>query len=308
MSGERRRHSINDGDELSRLIREAGEVEDTNFQRPSDDTVRAYLLGNANAEQRHEVRDALLASSEFRREIAELTEELENLPAGLFAESTTSEARGDHSVARQPAKSGDSFGNKLTQWFGRILAPLSSPQWATAGAAAVVLIAVSLVYFMRGEHYLTMQPYLVSSSVEEEVLRSIKPRSTDQTPSQGFSTPSEAAMDAFRSVLEYRDGQFVVTPGAIGDQVEGDRRVALRIRVNDDRETVYETMLDRGTRERATNLEAWVLVLPERTLYKISMTNDAIGTKLESSPSQQFVVALTWEISDLHFSKIVTSK
>ncbi len=307
MPGEKRRQPIGDGDELTRLIREAGLVGDTTYQRPSDDTVRAYLLGNATANQKHEVRAALIASSEFRNEIAQLAEELEKFPAGLFTESTSPEVQSSPLAMKRRAKLEGSFVDKILGWLNRFLAPLSSPQWATAGAAAVVLLTVSLTYLMRGGDYIDVQPYLVSNSVETEVLRSIKPRSTNQTQSQGFPTSSDAAMDAFRGILEYQSGQFTVQPNDRLVRTDGDRQVSLRITGRENTETVFGAMLGAGTTASAANLEAWILILPDRALYRVPMTSDAVGVKLESSPSQQFVVALTWQISDLHYSTIASS-
>lgn len=308
MANERRRKPIGDDDELTRLIREAGQIVDASFARPSDESVRAYLLGNANAKQKHEVREALVASSKFRQEIAQLTEELEELPAGLFTETATPEGQASSFVKKQRTKSEVSFTDKISGWLGRILAPLSAPQWATAGAAAVIVVAISLTYLMRENDYIDVQPYLVSNSVEAEVLRGFKPRGADNTKSPGFPTSNEAALDAFRSVLEYQGGLFTAHRHDLGARTEGERRVSLQITDSDNQKSLFESIISAEAAADAANLELWILILPDRTLYRATLTSDAVGVRLESSPGKQFVVALTWQISDLHYSTIASSK
>jgi hypothetical protein len=79
MSNDSEDHISDEETRLNKLIREAYREKPGEFVRPSADTIDAYLDGTATEEQVKEVREALIRSEEFAREMLQMSKDMEIL-------------------------------------------------------------------------------------------------------------------------------------------------------------------------------------------------------------------------------------
>lgn len=299
---------------LNRLIRESRAEPAPGFARPSQETILAYLVGTATAEQEKMIRKALLESRIFCDEILCMARDIESLdreclleqkksPVGIAAPELAGFLR-KHEPERNADAERGSFSSRLL-WLlvPRRLVPIAAsalavlaflivrmgtgpvPQIAettppSTAPAEVAPITVALA---------TWNP--VDSALDPGYLESNITRGAE-TP-QVYSTAKEAAVAKIADLLESVEGKF--RPKAIEKmrRPEGAYRTVMLTcndvsgnRIKD--VVAYIPSAADTTRPRIT---AWALTLPARNLYNLSMKSDTISVLFSKDmPADAFIV------------------
>jgi len=302
---------------LDKLIARLSSETPKNFLRPSDECIRAYLLGLATEEQKSETWSALDTSPAFRQEILEIANELET-----FASEVTAREAAKLKVENVPKA------------ISRLIEPRPKPSIleifkkyftfpraipAIASAALVLFVSLYTVqYFWPGstdrlDTNSVQQPpdtaelpadnaddatnvvepveppalskwALVSEEVDPGLLISMLPRdASTQASTKTYTAPDSAALAEFRFLLSFEDGEFKLQPEPkrpVFEQVS--RTVQLTILDQNERMIRKITAEIPVSDTAITTIEAWLLSLPSRTLYKVDMTKDSMTVKIDN--------------------------
>ena len=275
-----------DDQELRRLIRLAGKQLEDDFVRPSSDAIEAYLLGTADKDQRDEVRAAMLQSASFRKEMAELAEDLDRLDAPDSKKNFDSAAPADPDssatvipVSVKPHK--PSFLRYLT------------------AAAAVLLVAISSIYLAnRGESFEKLDAVLVTKSLDHSLLESNQTRGKiilAKTLPDGF----EAALDAIRRAPSlFSDKQEFPAPNA----QRGYRR--LRVIGGDGQLQDFAVVVpDTTATSSPSELQVWILSFPQYSLYSVQLSDRQQSATTEIPDIGKRWVVSTWLTPDGYHSE-----
>lgn len=290
MPDERKKLSEQEIEQINRLIRETEGVEDTDFDRPGDDAIAAYLLGEANAKQRQMVRRALLASAAFRAEIVALTTDVEVLRS---ASQSSSEQAVDRRGAVVAGKADGAPG-----WLDRIVDLLRVPAWGYA-AAAILLVAVASVTYLGRNTIPRQQLLLISQQVDSELLRRISPRSADQTEEvQYFQADMEAALSAMRGMIDVVNDSFVVLPSPPSEFTgAGFRECEIQVEFGPFSKRKFVAHLPGELDFQADSSQIWILALPSRSLYLAPLGFEKIKLNWDGQVRQEIAAAITWKTS-----------
>ena len=275
-----------DDQELRRLIRLAGQQLEDDFVRPSSDAIEAYLLGTADKDQRDEVRAAMLQSASFRKEMAELAEDLDRLDA------PDSKKNFDSAAPADPDSSATVIPVGVKPHKPSIL------RYFTA-AAAVLLVAISSIYLAnRGESFEKLDAVLVTKSLDHSLLESNQTRGKiilAKTLPDGF----EAALDAIRRAPSlFSDKQEFPAPNAQG----GYRR--LRVIGGDGQSQDFAVVVpDTTATSSPSELQVWILSFPQYSLYSVQLSDRQQSATTEIPDIGKRWVVSTWLTPDGYHSE-----
>lgn len=263
-----------DDEELSRLLAESNQICDDSYMRPNNETIQAYLLGTANKLQTDEIRVALLHSSDFRKEIAILTEELSRLDvAGLrkASDSESTEAIPDLSYLMSGARATNAPKSQLTSRTRRIVEVIFRPRWVAAFALVIIVIVGTMV--LQQDPISLGHMSLVRQTVELDELIRFSPREiADQIEEVTFNSAEHAAIAAFRSNLTYNSGLFAVDSIALRDATpKGDQTVMIRLKYDNEGVVEISGKVPDGAFGDEGSVSVWLLRLHDRALYMVEM-------------------------------------
>lgn len=267
---------------LNELIRKSRHKSVEPFERPSDEDISAYLLGTATVEQDNSVKQALLQSSDFRKEVLQMTQDLENLlkeePDSLKTASRNLSPRYSDFLKRYEKKidedkKEESFWNKLIHLrIPQLYAPIAT-------AAAIVLFTIFRFGFFEPSRLQYVSLEIVSENLDNNYLVSQRPRD----PMQGLASdvrpdPQAAAMLEIRNLIEYRDREFrLIKP--LEKPVISDSTYELVLRLIRQDSTLikeFNAKIPIVSKEYGNEVTAWALGLPTKNLYQIRMTVDTV--------------------------------
>ena len=310
MSAEDKRPQPDHSQELDRLVGAANMAKDTDSVRPSSDTIRAYLLGIANRSQKDEIRDALLVSSAFRREMQLLTEELNRVESppvqqGLNTQSSENVPDLSSYVTGSRAVAPRSLG--VWSRIRKIRALRNAPRWAAA--LAIVVLAIASFSLLRSDKLLTGALVVVQEQVDIDALISLSPRdlSTRQG-SQAYETAELAALAGFRSALKFEDGAFAVDSNWIANQGRSTSgEVLLRMRSADGNTRDLTTDFSTSVHEAAPEMSAWILFLPQRKLCSVKLSSSKMEVHLGNPNDDHGLLIVVWRDKGLFRASSVRS-
>jgi hypothetical protein len=304
---------------LDNLIRAAGEKEPAKFVRPSNEAIQAYLEGTANDNLRAEVQQAMLVSASFRKEIAELAQDIEYIGGHKAAADFDAVKVSGKTLARikscaEPDASPPSstrhsraFGEALGSIANFFKPPVVRLATASAGVVAFVLIIATVV---------ANQPQMMRLAAMGEYAR--PPASSFGTTRgsagvEGQDYDWAAAKDSFDEMLTVEDGA-----------VEIDRRAPAA--ASTDAARTIGLLLERGegnanerfeisVPEEADSLALWVLLVPPNVSDQTTdasaqfvikhqrITKDKIKVIWGPQPEvQEALITLTYRIDNKFFA------
>ena len=257
---------------LEHLIRLAGMDEPVGFAAPSDEIVQRYLLGTASAGERAQVRHAIESSSEFRREILLLAEDVDRA-----CETRVGEAYNVQKTSHPACVS------HSRPWFMRL--PIALP---LAAAATVILALIGRTLLEHESHWT-----LVESSVEAERLMPLDTRGSGHSPT-AYPSEREAAMAQFRHLLRWTDDGFRF------EELPADSVVRMsgqdfRLRLHDQE---GRTLGDWSVSVPADSAGIWLLTLPERDLYHMTVYRRKTTAVLKQMVSQGGCIVWTYQTKE----------
>ncbi|MCX5753167.1 MAG: hypothetical protein NTW97_05910 [Candidatus Krumholzibacteria bacterium] len=283
---------------MNRLIRESRAEPAPGFTRPTQETILAYLMGTATAEQEKLVRKALLESRTFSDEILCMARDIESLdrerlleqkksPVGIAAPELADFLR-RHEPDREARATG-SFLSRL-QW---LLVPRRLVPIAASALAVLTFLIVRMATGPVPQIAETTPPStapvevapitvalatwnLVNSALDPGYLQSNITRGAE-TP-QLYSNAKEAAVAKIAYLLEPVKGGFRPKSIEKMQRPEGAYRTVMLIcndvSGNHIKDIVtYIPSVPSTARPRIT---AWALTLPARNLYNLPMKSDTI--------------------------------
>jgi hypothetical protein len=188
----------------------------------------------------------------------------------------------------------------------RILQKFVRSYWTTAVrilvpiAAAVILVPVAW-YFMNRKDTpdLTSTTQIANLELHTQhldpgLLVSMHPRGVNDTGSiESFPAPEEAALAGF--LLEYEDGHFKFVSEVPQPLPNANTRV-LQLKLQDDTGKIIKEFTAVIPKSDTTSapIEAWILNLPSRSLYKVDMSKDTIAVKLNKGQISKGCVTFTY--------------
>ncbi len=279
---------------IDKLVAKAIGSKSDDFNRPSDKCIQDYLLGNASEQQKSEMWTALDASASFRKEVLEITGELK-----AFSSLETAQKASKIEVDKIPDFS-NYIGrrNPKTSIFQSLKEFFTLPRLIPAAVVAALILFVSIQIFRSevGKESIFQTAsnlLLVAKNVDPGLLISNTVRG--QTESRLFAAPDSAALAEFRFLLSFEDGVFKLQP-------EPKRPVIRQVS-----RTVQLTILDQNenlireisaqipvTDSTIATIEAWLLSLPSRTLYKVDMERDTMTVKVDKKEIPKGGITFTY--------------
>jgi hypothetical protein len=287
---------------LNQLIRKSREESPEDLRRPSVEAITAYLMGEATAGQRNEVRAAMLKSAAFRQEILDMANDMEMLGDADSSLLTEAEVGAKVPSRREFLRAhGERAGQehrpepvwmRLKRW-GRMRV------YAPVAVAAAVLLRIVVWPALVGpppvEVPILAQWVVVQERVETGHLRLNTTRSVD-VPSAVWPEASEAALAEFRMLLEYKDDGFTLRPR--------DRRreppspfstVSLVLLGSDDRVLGRFGVKIPGARAAGEpRPEAWLLSMPAQRLFRLKVVADTLATRVPAGMEPTGCVTFTY--------------
>lgn len=274
---------------LDRLISEADQELSQSFNRPTDECIHTYLTGDATEKQQAKMWAALDASHSFRKEIMEMAEEME-----VFASRETAEKAEQLEVKEVPMRILRLVEKKKLTNTLRILAPV-------AAAALIVLVAVEMMkqsnLFDPVDSAIQVANLkLFAQEVDPGLLISMQPRGANDTASFKVHTaPDSAALAEFRFLLEYEGGEFKFVSEVPQPTANKNTRT-VQLKIQDDTGKIIKefTAVIPISDTTAAPVEAWILNLPDRSLYKVDMSKDTVAVKVDKEQISKGVVTFTY--------------
>lgn len=188
-------------DELIRsLRRDRGPVE----VNVPDEVVHAYLTGRATAAEKSEVRQALIASPQFREEIVQLSSYLETLTSDAAAEAYDRAVAPAYEAATAPKAEVISLWDRVTATVDRFFAIPQLRVAAPVAAAAALVLAVA-PWRMA---WSPLPGPAASTRVESSEFAVLQGRPRGE----GFTDHAEAARSAFHRHFLFRDEAVEFVP------------------------------------------------------------------------------------------------
>lgn len=287
-------------DELIRACR--GGEKAAGFVRPSGDAITAYLLGTATDDQKRAVNKALIHSKEFRREILEMSTDIEVLASMDLTPS-------EEDSQQVPVPSREEFEKQHKQdspilsklkVFWERLVEFRIPQLyvpALATATVLILVAIQTTLYLthkkpqaelervkkvevKGIAH-TLKWSLIPKQLDRGYLSSNVPRSAESKSGKNpaYSDPQEAASMEFGNLVKYEKGLFLFKPAVKKPEpISLSRSIVLRL-VDSSGSLIqefpaYVPVTRAGSSEPVT---AWLLGLPSTNLYTVEMTSDTLN-------------------------------
>lgn len=297
MSDKSKNSDWDDDEELSRLLAESNQMSDDSYMRPNNETIQAYLLGTANKLQTDEIRMALLHSSDFRKELAILTEELSRLDFAGMRTALESESRGaipDLSLLVPGAKATSTPKSQFTSRIRSIVELFVRPRWAAA--FAVVIIAIVGTMVLKQDPVSVGHMSLVRHAVEPDELIRFSPREiAAQIEEAKFNSAEQAAIAAFRSNLTYNSGLFAVDSIASRDATpKGDQTVMLRLKYDNGGAVEMSGKVPHGAFGDEGSVSVWLLRLHDRALYMVEVPTPELEVSSITNTAGDLLIAFVF--------------
>lgn len=189
-------------EKLNALIRAGAERYDLSPENPGEETILAYLEGNATQRQTEELQNALRSSVTFRREFKKVLEDYQEF------EKVVRETAANEKIIL-PRKLSERIGSEYSSNSGesivsRLALLLKSLLSARLVQLALVGVTAVVVFLMRSEP----QVVEVNWSQQREVIERVNLKRTTLrgVSSNGVETPKIAALQEFSSLGRYDEG------------------------------------------------------------------------------------------------------
>ncbi len=314
---------------LDKLVASVSREVPQDFVPPSEKCIRSYLLGKASEQQKSEMWSALNASPSFRRDILEMAQDLE-----VFASDVAAKEAAKLKLENVPnaisrliePKPELSILEKFQKYF---TLPRAIP--AIASAALVLFVSLYTVQnFWPGstdplDTISTQQPpdtdelpadngddattivepveppalskwALVSEEVDPGLLISMLPRdASTQASTKTYAAPDSAALAEFRFLLSFDDGEFKLQPEPKRPVVKQTSRTVQLTILDQDENLIREITAEIPvTDSTIATIEAWLLSLPSRTLYKVDMKRDTMTVRIDKKEIPKGGITFTY--------------
>jgi len=254
-----------DKDKLLELIRLAS-AESDNADRPSDEALVAFLQGTANDAEKVEVREAVAGSSTFRKEFRSILRDMEAIEAGRSVVDLQLPDQVPSNIQQDVL----SFYEPDGRWSWFKESPIIRLYAPVAVAASILFFAItSLIPPSMPEWQ------LVRSEIEKAELISVQTRSLHDLE---FATAEQAALEGFRQMLEFTDGEFKIdTSRSVTASSAPTKQITMALTDSAGTTVVqYTCDVPRSVEPENHELTSWLLTMPERTMYMVAVTSDTV--------------------------------
>jgi hypothetical protein len=306
---------------LNRLILMNRRSEEAKFIRPDDGAITAYLMGTATAAQESAVKEALMRSEEFRREILGMAEDIRALSGDQVQEIQKRAQMIKPPTYREFLASRRELarrrGDRPTLWARLVrwrIPQLYVPIAVAVGILVLIILKAGVLTVTRkpGEplapgvavgpestqvielaRATLIEPAVDPGLLISNVTRGAALRAAEKV----YETPNEAAIAAFMSMLtyDYDKGRFAVASPVAELTPDSNSRPTYLILVNESGRRIQriEARIPIvGPEGTAKSPEAWVLTLPARDLYRIEMQIDSTRVEWTSEMGDTACIAL----------------
>lgn len=266
-----------DDQALNRLILEAASAGSKEFVRPDETAIEAFLLGRASSAEREQLGRALDASKDFRRELLQMMRDVARL-----GEASASGGAGN---AEQTVISLGEFRRAMQ---ANSLRRRRAMGYALALAAALLLtVGVRLVWQASSRNSPMPSRDLSAWKLEQVdvdpgllIANLTRHPGTSDTVSS-YLSPLDAALAAFRNVLTLGDaGIELAEDVSFGLKPGAGRGVVVRYYDKNDL-LLGESLLPSTVPDTGRAGHAWLLTLPSRNLYSLSVDRDTVETRAD---------------------------
>lgn len=301
-------------DFLNRLIRDSRRSEDADFRRPDGQAIAAYLMGTATPAQEKEVRDALLQSAVFRREILDMSEDMEAL-----AHAETLKTKGEGLTLMAPSRSeflrtyGEETprGQKARPLLSRLIVGTPVVNFiAYAAVASALILVVTWVSLIQPIG--TPVPRVASLTLETagvEVAKLISNKTRSMVEAEGpkiYESAEEAALGEFRFLLEDRNGRLHTRSPARPREPTGPHAISTVILLDSADKVIGEFQAPiplSGTRS-PNRPQAWFLALRSRNTYMTGLSADTTYIRWPDDMEPEGVGTFTYGYEDGYMATV----
>ncbi|UCF06876.1 MAG: hypothetical protein JSV33_07600, partial [bacterium] len=278
--------------------RAGGEELESDFESPAVVAIVAYLLGSASDEQERVVRAALLRSSDFRKEILELAQDVEAISTSKLPEKK----RGGEGVSPDFREFIQTYGELVgyrndegSKWTRiRGLRILQSAA-AVAVAAAAILLLILIPPFSN-----VHQVSMVIRDVDIDALKAQAVRRV--TPTMVHETAQSAALIMIGTriaALELEQEEFELERYV--EQVKDEeryRRISLSF-VDQYGEIMndFKAYVPKYNGRVAGPINLYLLTIPSRTLYTVSVSDDSVAVMWKEGMESRGFYTITYTVA-----------
>jgi hypothetical protein len=272
----------NHDDLIRRLVSLLEDGSDNQTDRPSEEALEAFLSGTATAEQETVVLEALERSRLYRKEVAEIASDLENLQNQARTASQSDDVQELPEAIRKHIDELPTGKIYRLRGFTPLL------------AAAILIVTAVALLVPTGKEF-----NLVTQALERNTLISIHSRGSLQESPMIYATAQEAALAAFRAALTYENAAFAprvldseVPPQAAGPTYSasiGYSYTATRY--------FYQARLP-GPTGAVEAAEFYLLALPSRNLYKLPAAQESVAVDWKGGRTEYICLTLVYPVQD----------
>ena len=292
---------ISSDDILKSLIRLARQNSDEDFIRPDDETIAAYLDGIATDAQKQVMEKALIASSDFRKEIRDMANDIDIIeqkdysqPIESRKEPETPKYENFVSKTKKSVRKNEERTSLLVQ-ISEIFQNRMVPVYAIAAVAFIIIIVLLIPFLSHKDSFSRWS--LVENNYPKNYLTSNKTRSGVGVISKNiYESAFEAAVSEFRFLLYYRKGDLLLRPRVSFINVDSTLRpiCVTFIGKADKSPENFISYVPRSTRNDVDSLEAWLLTLPSRNIYKLNLLSDSTAVIWDNSFGLSGCITITF--------------
>jgi len=269
-------------DRIRRLVLLLEEGADDGAPRPPDEALEAFLTGSATAQQQVQVLNALEHSRAYRKEVAEIAADLEELLERRRLEPKPDDSEELPEVVRKRIE--DLPSGKIYRIRG-ITSLL---------AAAALIITTVILVTSSGDKF-----KLAAQSIERSELISLHSRSATTPTTIVYQSEQEAAVAAFRRALIYDNAAFMPRyPEASTTSGSSDETRSITVRhPSTNRTLTYNADLPPSVAV-SSNAVFYALALPSRDLYSLEAGSGSISADWRNGRTDYLCVTLVFPIKD----------
>ncbi|MFH1845663.1 MAG: hypothetical protein ABIF77_20960 [bacterium] len=273
---------------------------------PSAETVAAYLLDSASDSQVEEVQAALASSSDFRCELKQIAADLDGFLAkasgggGIDPAGIEPPSRQDFIASCEKTRSSITRAEPGA-WIRKLVTfwrPV--PVFATVATILFLIGIIGLWPRIASPPESSGELVLVESSLEPSLLIGNRTRNGADRRNTVFSTPREAALDAYRGIFHFVGGELALrAPEREEPNREPGQTVIVKLTDIGGNTLAMESFsVPNEISSEDSGLEFWAVTGSGRDLYRASLEGPVVNLLVPDQLAGTVCLTITYRSGD----------
>jgi len=297
-------NNINEDNILNKLILMSQDNPKKLFERPDEKTISAYLLGNATESQKEVIHKAVLRSKPFKKEILDMIDDLEELKKNETQTENISRNLNEvpnyqNFLSKYEQKPDIDNSNNRNSFWNKIvdISKLKSFQVSVVAVAAIVILAIIPFNNFNDSQIAYGEWTTFIEDVEPGLLITNQTRNVSlEQESFAFEKPLDAALDRFRSIVNYDKSGFAVdTNSFLSKPLNFEHEIVINCYnlSNNKSETINTSVPDLSS-TKSEPVNVWFLELPNGSIYNYTLHSDSANIRWHVNMKSNGVITFTY--------------